>query len=139
MTMSLSTALRNARAQDIVDAIDAGATPGTMEIYTAPRPATGAAITTQTKLGTLTFSQPCGTVEGGVITLNAITGDEAADASNTDPGLWSRVKDGDGDFVIDWDVSAPGGGGDVIINTINIVEGGPISTVGPQTITEGGA
>jgi hypothetical protein len=137
MAMTFATALRTARALAIIDAIDAGATPGTMEIYTAPRPATGAAITTQTKLGTLVFSQPCGTVAAGVITLDTITGDEAADASNTDPGVWARVKDGDGNFVIDWDVDVADA--DVIINTINIVEGGPISTIGAQTITEGGA
>lgn len=142
MTMTLATALRTARAQDIVDAIDAGATPGYMEIYTAPRPATGAAITTQTKLGTLTFSQPCGTVAAGVITLGTITGDDAADAT-VDPGtdlpLWSRVYDGAGTFVNDWDVTAAGGGGDVLLNTVNIVTGGPISPDGAQTITEGGA
>jgi hypothetical protein len=58
MGIAFSDTLRSARAQKIIDAIDAGTGPGTMLFYTSPQPAKGAAITTQTLLGTVTFDAP---------------------------------------------------------------------------------
>lgn len=111
--------------------------PCTLEFYDGAQPAGPAtAVTTQVKLGTLTFSDPLGTETGGVFTADAITQDSAADASGT--ASWCRLKDGSGAARADFDVTATGGTGAVKLNTVTIVAGGPIQ-VTAFTITAGGA
>lgn len=136
MTMKFSPALRNNRAEQIIDAIDADTNPGTIKFYTGPQPATGAAITSQTLLGTLTFSKPSATATAGVITFDEITEDSEADASGT--AAWARIADGAGAFVMDVSVGATGSGATVIMNTTGIVAGGPIRITSFE-ITEGNA
>jgi hypothetical protein len=102
-SISFATALRDTRAQAVIDAINAGAGPGTALFYSAPRPAAGAAITTQVLAGTLTFSEPAGTVNNGVTTFATITEDSSVD--NTCWIRWVRVLDGDGNFVMDMDAA----------------------------------
>lgn len=135
MALGLATALRNARLDLIRDAIDAGAGPGTLKIYTGTRPATGGALSGNTLLGTLTFADPCApNAADGVLTFSAITQDAAADASGT--ATWARVADSAGAFVLDLSVGATGSGADIELNTTNIVTGGPIS-ITSATLTEG--
>lgn len=136
MTMKFSPSLRNNRAQQIIDAIDTDSSPGTIKFYTGPQPATGAAITTKTLLGTLTFSKPCALAENGVISFDAITEDSEADASGT--AVWARIADGAGAFVMDVSVGAKDSGETVEMNTTGIVEGGPIR-ISSFDITEGNA
>jgi len=134
----MATALRNARLQEIADAIDGGAGAGTLKIYDGTRPATGAAITTETLGATLTFSDPsAATIAAGLLTFAAITEDASADANIT--ASWARVADSTGAFVCDLDVGATGSGADIEITNVNIIAGEPVSTTGTQTITEGGA
>lgn len=138
--MNFRTSLRTSRAQDIITAIDEGNEAGILELYTATKPATGAAITTQTKLGTLTFSDPCGTVTDGVLTFGAWTPDASADNDGT--CTWGRISSrnsGVSTFVMDVSITEAGGGGDFIINTAAVVAGGSISLSGTATITEGNA
>lgn len=140
MALKFATTLRTNRATQILNAIDAGNEAGIIEIYTAPQPATGAAITTQTKLGTMTFADPCGSVTAGVLTFDAITEDAAADADGT--CTWARISSrnsGASTHVFDATVTATGAGGDFTLNTTDIVTGGPISVTGTPTITEGNA
>lgn len=136
MAMGFNATLRTARAQKIIDAIDAGTGPGTLKFYTGTRPATGEAITTETLLGTCIFSDPCGTISNGVLTFSAVTQDAAADASGV--CSWARVQDSAGVFVMDLAVGGTGSGADIILNTTSIVVGGPIS-VTSAVITEGNA
>lgn len=119
------TAVKNSALTDIKTAIDAGAGAGTIKFYTAPMPTLPSdAITTQTLLGTLTFSDPCGTVSAGTFTAAAITQDASADATGT--AAWARVADSTGATVADVDVTNIGGGGTAQLNTVNVVLGGPI-------------
>lgn len=136
MTMKFSAALRNNRAQQIIDAIDADINPGTIKFYTGPQPVTGAAITTEILLGTLTFSAISATATDGVITFDEITEDSEADATGT--AAWARIEDGSGAFVMDVSVGATGSGETVEMNTTGIVEGGPIR-ITSFVITEGNA
>ena len=120
-----AVAVKNAALLPIRDAIDAGSGPGTCKIYSGTIPADVAtAITTQTLLGTLTFSDPSGAVASGVLTMSAITQDSSADATAT--ATWARIFDSTGAAVMDIDVSTTGGGGTLQMNTTNIVAGGPI-------------
>lgn len=123
--LRLVTALQTSVITPVMAAIDAGSGPGVIEIYTASIPATAdTAITTQTKLGTLTFSDPSGSVTSGVFTASAITQDSSADATGT--AAWARIKDSTGATVCDIDVTSTGGGGVLQLNTVNVVAGGPI-------------
>lgn len=136
MAIGLKTSIRTARAQLIVDAIDAGAA-GTLKLYTAPQPATGAAVGAATLLGTLTFADPCGTVTNGTLTFSAIVADTAADADGT--ATWARVADSTGTHVMDMTVGLVGSGADIIMNNVVVVTGGEISITNFATIVEGNA
>ena len=122
---NVAIAVKNSMLTPLRDAIDAGSGPGTISFYTGTIPADPAtAVTSQVLLGTLTFSDPCGTVSAGVLTMSAITSDSSADATGT--ASWVRIKDSDGTVVADGNVTTTGGGGAVQMNTVNVVILGPI-------------
>ena len=124
-TIHLSTTVANAMLVPLRDALDGGSGAGIIKFYTAPMPATTAdAITTQTLLGTLTCSDPSGTIATKKLTLSAITPDSSADATGV--AVWARIADSAGVAVVDVDVSTTGGSGVIQLNTTNIVAGGPI-------------
>jgi len=118
-------AVKNSALDTVKAAIDAGAGAGTIKVYTGTQPTTAAdAIVAQVLLGTLTFSDPCGTSASGTLTMSAITQDSAADATGT--ATWARIADSTGATVCDVDVTATGGGGTLQFNTTSFVIGGPI-------------
>ncbi len=122
---NVAIAVKNSMLTPLRDAIDAGSGQGTISFYTGTIPADPAtAVTSQVLLGTLTFSDPCGTVSAGVLTMSAITSDSSADATGT--ASWVRIKDSDGTVVADGNVTTTGGGGAVQMNTVNVVILGPI-------------
>ena len=125
-TVRFATSVKNSMLTPIRDAIDAGAGAGTIKIYSSPMPTLPSdAITTQTLLGTLTFSDPSGaTPTGGVFTASAITQDSSADATGT--AAWARIADSAGVTVVDVDITATGLGGAMQMNTTSVVIGGPI-------------
>lgn len=117
--------VKNSVLTPLKDAIDAGSGAGTIKIYTDTQPTLASdAVTTQTLLGTLTFSDPCGTVATGALTMSAITQDSSADATGT--ARWARIADSAGNTVMDVNVSVTGAGGALQLNTTSIVAGGPI-------------
>ena len=123
--MKLRTTVKNSVLTQLNDAFSAGTSAGVLKLYTGTMRATPeTAITTQTLLGTLTFSDPAGVVADGVLTMSAITQDAAADATGT--ATWATVEDSNGLSVFDIDVTNTGGGGTLQLNTVNIVSGGPI-------------
>ena len=124
-TVHFAPGLKNNVLAPIIAAIDAGSGPGLINIYSGTMPATvETAITTQTLLATLTFSDPCGTITDGVLTMDAITQDVSADA--TGMAAWARITDSDGNVVMDINASATGGSGALQMNTTSIVAGGPV-------------
>lgn len=130
-----STATRNAMMDAIRTALDAGSgtTGATLNIYTATRPASGAAITSQTLLGTLTCSSSCASAaSNGTITFNTITQDSAADASGT--ATWGRAFNKSGTFVMDFSVGTSGA--ELNLSNNVITAGGPIS-ISSMSITDG--
>jgi len=61
--ITLIAAAANAALNAIHDLINAGTGPGTIKVYTGTKPAGPAtAVTTQVLLGTLTLSDPAGSV-----------------------------------------------------------------------------
>lgn len=132
MTIGLSTTVRTNRMTQILNAIDGGSGAGKLKFYDGTRPATGGTATTL--LGTVTCSDPCGTVSNGVLTFSAFTQDSSADATGT--ATWARFTDSADTFVAD--VSVGTSGTEIVLNTVSIVSGGPIS-ISSGSLTEGNA
>lgn len=121
----LVTAVKNSSLDTIKAAIDAGSGAGLIKIYTGTQPSLPSdAVTTQTLLGTLTFSDPCGSSSSGTLTFSAITQDSSADATGT--ATWARITDSAANVVFDCDVGVTGGGATLQFNTTNFVITGPI-------------
>lgn len=119
------TTAKNNALDTLKTAVDAGSGPGTIKVYNGTQPTTANdAITSQTLLATLTFSDPCGTTSSGTLTMSAITQDSAADATGT--ATWARIADSTGATVFDVDVTVMGAGGTLQFNTTNFVIGGPV-------------
>jgi hypothetical protein len=132
MAAGYSTTLRNAQLDEITAAIG---NAGLLRIYDGTRPATGAAITTQTLLAQLTLGTPFApAASGGVLTANAITDDSSADNNGT--ATWARVLTSGASFVMDIDVDTAGA--ELILNTVLIVAGAPVE-VTSFVITRGNA
>lgn len=135
MTIALNTTTRNNRLAQITSAIDAGSAGGTIKIYSGARPATGAALSGNTLLSTLTMPKPSApSPSGGVLTFNSIPADTNAAATGT--AAWARIADSNGNFVMDLSVTATGGGGDIQINNTSITAGQTVA-VNSATITDG--
>ena len=130
--MQLSTAARTAMCDALVDLIDAGSGAGTLKIYTATQPAgPGTAITDQTILATLTFSDPAfGAAASGVATADTITSDTSVDNSGT--AAWGRIADSDSTAIID--VSIGTSGADINFDSVTFVAGGT-AAISSLTVT----
>lgn len=129
MAVAFPTTLLNTQLNDITTL--AGATCF-LRIYTGPRPATAAAITSQTLLAELacnaTFAPAAA---GGVLTLNPISTDPAANASGL--AQWFRIVKNDGvTFVMDGNVGQVGS--DLNFNSVDFAAGAPV-IVSSFTIT----
>ena len=119
------TTAKNNALDTLKTAIDAGAGAGTIKVYNGTQPTTANdAITSQTLLATLTFSDPCGSTSSGTLTMSAITQDSSADATGT--ATWARIADSTGSTVFDVDVTNTGAGGTLQFNTTSFVIGGPV-------------
>lgn len=132
MAYVLATALRNAIMQKYVDFLDANTNPGKLNFYTSPKPANGAAITSQTLIGTCVLSKPSGTVTNGILTLATVSDDVNVDASGT--VAWCRAVDGADNFVADLDCGTSGS--DITFNTLVAIAGKTLKVTG-GTLTEG--
>lgn len=100
--LTLSIAVRNARLQSIADALGAAAEPGTLTLYTGPRPASGAPLDAQLALVVIPCPRPfAADVENGVLTGAPF---EEVMATEQGEAVWGRYSDGAGAFVADADV-----------------------------------
>lgn len=122
--IDLSLSLQNTVLTAIVGELDTGGA-ATIEFYNGTKPATReTAVTTQTKLGTVTCSATSGTVANGALTFNPITPDSMADATGN--ATWARVKNGAGTVMFDCPVSTIAGAGVLQLVSTHIEAGGPI-------------
>lgn len=108
----------------LVAAMNAGAGPATLKLYSGVQPANAnAALAGNTLLATLTFSDPSAPgAANGVVQFDAITEDSAADATAT--ATFGRIQDSDGNVVFDGDVGTANAM--IVLNTASIVTGGPV-------------
>jgi len=123
MTIRLPIASRNAAANVVADLVDAGAGSGLLRVYTGSQPASADAAATGTLLAIFTTNDPAfgpaGTGTANLIVAPSIstTGLSAGDAG------WFRLLDSTSSTVLDGSVTAPGGGGDMIMSTITVSVG----------------
>jgi hypothetical protein len=137
MTIGIVTTLRNTRLDAINTAINAGAGPGLLRVYSTPRPSTGGAVGAAVLLAELTFSDPAAAAAAsGVLTFSAITADASANAGDPTNAVWCRIVDSTGAIVLDGDVGTSGA--DYNLNTISITAGVQVSCTS-ATLTEGNA
>lgn len=125
MTMGCSTALRTVWAQGMIT--EAGAS-AKFKFYNGTRPATGAAITSQTLGATLTMGTTIGTAGSGVIDIDeaGMTQNSANHVSMTP--TWIRLTKSNDTFVSDFSIGADATFSSTIATNVNI-------TMGTSTIT----
>lgn len=125
----VSNAAAIAACNGVVDLIDGGAGAGKFRIYDGTQPAgPDTAISTQTLLAELTFSDPAfgnaaDVNPGARATANAITADAAANNSGT--ASWFRFVDSSGTAVIDGSVGTASA--DLILDDVEITAGSEVS------------
>ncbi len=134
MGISLSDAARTEMATGLRDTIDAGASPGYVEIRTGSKPASVATGATGTLLATVTLADPSGTVSAGVLTLSGLPKTDTA-ADNTGTAGWFRIFDSTGAGVLDGTAGGTGSGADMIIDNPALVTGQTFSIVATSTFT----
>jgi hypothetical protein len=134
MTVSLTTAVRNAKLDAITTAIG---TSGLLRIYDGTPPASAnAALSGNTKLAELALSATfAANAASAVLTANAISNDVSADATGT--ASFYRLYKADGTTVIAQGAVGTSGQ-DLNLNTTAIVLAGPVA-VSSFTYTEGNA
>lgn len=135
MAVKFPAAFRNTRADTVTSRAGSGAL---LRIYSGTRPANADTAPAGTLLAELTCGSPFApAASGGVLTANAITQDSSANATGT--ATWFRLVNSAGTTtVMDGDVTATGGGGDLELVTTSIVATQPVQ-VTAFTFTEGGA
>ena len=135
--MKLTTALRSTIAQAMIDAMATGtASTPMIEIYSGTIPGAMGGTISDTLLAELAMTNGAATQASGAITLDAITNDNAANATGT--AGWARIVDRDGAEVIYLTVTNASGTGDIKLNTTALASGSPVA-ITSGAITVGGA
>jgi hypothetical protein len=109
--ISIAAAVRRAAVDVVVDAVDAGAGAGTIEVRSGVRPATADDAATGTVLVTFTCADPAFGAASGTSPATATLNTSpvlSAVASNTGTATWARVKDSSGATVFDGGVATSG-------------------------------
>ena len=122
---AISTTVRNAMCDALVDAIDVGSTDATgdLSIWTAAF---------ATLLATPLFANPAfGAAAAGVATASAITSEPSAPATGSAAVL--RIRDRDNAAVVEGTVSTSGA--DLNLNTVSITTADVVSITDFATIT----
>jgi hypothetical protein len=95
----------------VVTAATADLAGGTLRIYTGSKPANANSAPTGTLLAVIDLPTPAFTVSGDTMNMSGTWG-TLGEANGT--AGWGRFEGTD--FVLDGVASAPGGGGDIIVN-----------------------
>jgi len=134
--LTLTTAIRNAMTDIIVDSLDAGSGAGTIQIRSGTRPADPATTATGTLLATVTCADPAfGAASSGAATISDPAGVTAA---ATGTASWFRALDSNGAACFDGSVTATGGGGDLTLASTSVVSGTTVDiTGGTITVPQG--
>lgn len=134
----ISNAAAIAACNAVVDRLDDGPAAGLLRIYTGAPPVNVEDAATGTLLAELTLSDPAfgnAADSGGSAqaAANSIASDLSADATGV--AGWWRAVDSNGNGVIQGDVTAAGGGGDLQLDNTSIAAGQEVS-ISSWTVTQ---
>lgn len=130
MSISLSTAARNAAGASIISILDSGSATsnGYIEIRTGTKPTSPQLSATGTLLATLNLSDPSfGSFSNGSASANPISSDVNID--NNGVAGWFRFYNKDNAGVFDGVITVTGGGGDIEFDSVNFLKGGTVEIV----------
>lgn len=123
MAVIYAAALRTARMNEVVAAIDAGTGAGKLKIGTAAMAST---------LATLTLADPCGTVSGDVLTFD-FDPDISATAGNSGTAAEATITDS-ADNVIISGLTVGTSGTNIVLDSVSITAGQTV-TITAGTLT----
>jgi hypothetical protein len=128
MTFTLTDAARSAMCDALVDLLDGGAGDGTIQIRSGSRPASAEDAATGTLLATITLEDPAfGAASAGVATID----DPASvTAVATGTATWFRALSSTPTTIFDGSVTVTGGGGDLTLATVDVVNGMSVDVTG---------
>jgi hypothetical protein len=123
----MATRIQNASRSAMTDAITAllngGSAAGHVEVRTGTQPADPDSAASGALLATVTLNDPAfGAATDGVATADVTPALTQAASADGNAG-WFRGFDSNNASVIDGSVTATGGGGDMQLNTIALVNG----------------
>lgn len=108
MTIRIKATVRDAMLDALVDAADAGAAAGTIQIRSGTQPANADTAATGTLLATFTLADPAfDAASAGSVAIDADP-DLTTTAVATGTASWARVLDSDGNTVFDGSVGTSG-------------------------------
>jgi hypothetical protein len=128
MAVRISTAARNAMVGQISTLVDGGSSAGRLRVYTGSQPAGPGTAPSGTLLLDIALNDPAfGSPATGTITAAQSPALSGTGAANGTAG-WFRLLDsteaaGSGLGVVDGDVTATGGGGNLQLSTTSISTG----------------
>lgn len=124
MPVDYSITVLTNRLQQVVDAIDAGATNGVMRLLNSGG----------TTLSSLSLARPCGVASGGVLTFSGMSLIDPA-AAATDYATASRIEDGDGNTIISGLTVGTGSTSEIVMSPTNYITAGQTVAITAASIT----
>ena len=124
MSVNYSITVLTNRLQQVVNAIDAGATNGVLRLLNSGG----------TTLSSLSLARPCGVAASGVLTFSGMSLIDPA-AVATDSATSARVEDGDGTTIISGLTVGTGSTSDVVMSPTNFITAGQTVAITAATIT----
>lgn len=106
MTIGYADDVREDRLKALCRKIDSGSGPGVLRLYTGPKPALGAAITTETLVVSIPLNKPsAGAYSAGELALSIPSAGVMIAASGAP--AWARFVNSDGVFCADLSCGKP--------------------------------
>lgn len=113
MAVTYNNDVKDDRLQVVVDAIDAGAGAGTLEIGTSGMGSV---------LAILTLADPCGTVASQVLTFDFDPDISDTSANATGTAAAARIKDSNGTVIVSG-LTVGTSGTDIVLDSVSITSG----------------
>lgn len=110
-----------AQLQGVLDFLNLGPDPATVEIYGTTQPETAGDAAGGAPLVVISLVDPPGSIESGLL---VITPTEDALVTGSGGAVWGRVKNGNGDIGFDAAVTDSAGAGPIKIPSTTLYEGG---------------
>lgn len=119
--IQLAEPVRNARLQALADAMAAGTEPGTLTLYAGALPEMVGGTAQGTALVEIPLPDPLvERLEGGILTLAPFP---EAMATVDGVAIWGRIRDGDGEWILDADAGEEGSGATIVIKRTQVYQG----------------